>query len=79
MNTKIESIVIWVVLVSVVGIVVIMILQELDIFTSDVTSTVTSIPQKIGASVGGFFSGIWNSTGGALFDALKNYKTANGG
>jgi len=59
-NEKLETLILYIVMISVVGIVVILVLKELDIFTSDLTDTLAAIPSKLGKGIVSGASAIWN-------------------
>lgn len=65
-NAKIETLVTYALLISVVGIVLILILRELDVFTSDIFGTIASIPTKIGQGLVGGVSAVWNFVKGVF-------------
>lgn len=51
-ETKIETLLLYIAMISIVGIVLILVLKELDIFTGDLTDTIGSLPQKLGSGLG---------------------------
>lgn len=54
-----EEVITYTILISVVGIVLVLILRELDIFTGDVIDSVANVPSKLGSSVANGFTSLF--------------------
>lgn len=50
-NIEIETLIIWIALISVVGVVFIMVLRELDVVGGDLIDKIAAIPQKVLGSI----------------------------
>ena len=59
-NLKLEIILVWLAVISVVGVVVILILKELDVISGDVLTPLYGIINKILSAFGAVWQGVLN-------------------